>query len=267
MNDTFQDLLLLEQFQRDLIQNKENDLKNSSFDEEKSFFNSFYKSEEDLVNKQKTKYFNKLLKEKIKMQSQSNNVGFYINNVKVECEKGRILSSAKDTNERELFKKLFVQTPVFYNINLENNKDEEKQLSENKNNDSNSLVNDENLNNNDNSDENINDKKEQENQHLNNENNLFDNLQEIYNDDLTTTDDNPNDINKVSNNSNNNNNNDIENDINFDFMNDQNDIFDANFVENEDTSNINLINNNENIETNENNSQNNLSKINFGETK
>ena len=268
MNDTFQDLLLLEQFQRDLIQNKENDLKNSSFDEEKSFFNSFYKSEEDLVNKQKTKYFNKLLKEKIKMQSQSNNVGFYINNVKVECEKGRILSSAKDTNERELFKKLFVQTPVFYNINLENNKDEEKQLSENKNNDSNSLVNDENLNNNDNSDENINDKKEQENQHLNNENNLFDNLQEIYNDDLTTTDDNPNDINKVSNNSNNNNNNnnDIENDINFDFMNDQNDIFDANFVENEDTSNINLINNNENIETNENNSQNNLSKINFGET-
>lgn len=259
MNDTFQDLLLLEQFQRDLIQNKENDLKNSSFDEEKSFFNSFYKSEEDLVNKQKTKYFNKLLKEKIKMQAQSNNIGFYINNVKIECEKGRILSSAKDTKERELFKELFVKTPVFYNVNFKNNKENEINKFV-KDNDDTVIDN----NNNDNPNKDINDKKEQENQHLNNENSSSDNLQEIYNDNLTTTTDNKlnevNEVNEVSDN----NNNEIENDINFDFMNDQNNIFDTNFVENEDNPDANLINN-KNIEKNEDDSENNLSKINFGE--
>lgn len=260
MNDTFQDLLLLEQFQRDLIQNKENDLKNSSFDEEKSFFNSFYKSEEDLVNKQKTKYFNKLLKEKIKMQAQSNNIGFYINNVKIECEKGRILSSAKDTKERELFKELFVKTPVFYNVNFKNNKENEINKFV-KDNDDTVIDN----NNNDNPNEGINDKKEQENQHLNNENSSSDNLQEIYNDNLTTTTDNKlnevNEVNEISDN----NNNEIENDINFDFMNDQNNIFDTNFVENEDNPDANLINN-KNIEKNEDDSENNLSKINFSET-
>lgn len=257
MNDTFQDLLLLEQFQRDLIQNKENDLKNSSFDEEKSFFNSFYKSEEDLVNKQKTKYFNKLLKEKIKMQAQSNNIGFYINNVKIECEKGRILSSAKDTKERELFKELFVKTPVFYNVNFKNNKENEINKFV-KDNDDTVIDN----NNNDNPNEDISDKKEQENQHLNNENSSSDNLQEIYNDNLTTTTDNKlNEVNEISDN----NNNEIENDINFDFMNDQNNIFDTNFVENEDNSDANLINN-KNIEKNEDDSENNLSKINFGKT-
>lgn len=260
MNDTFQDLLLLEQFQRDLIQNKENDLKNSSFDEEKSFFNSFYKSEEDLVNKQKTKYFNKLLKEKIKMQAQSNNIGFYINNVKIECEKGRILSSAKDTKERELFKELFVKTPVFYNVNFKNNKENEINKFV-KDNDDTVIDN----NNNDNPNEGINDKKEQKNQHLNNENSSSDNLQEIYNDNLTTTTDNKlnevNEVNEISDN----NNNEIENDINFDFMNDQNNIFDTNFVENEDNPDANLINN-KNIEKNEDDSENNLSKINFSET-
>lgn len=249
MNDTFQDLLLLEQFQRDLIQNKENDLKNSSFDEEKSFFNSFYKSEEDLVNKQKTKYFNKLLKEKIKMQAQSNNIGFYINNVKIECEKGRILSSAKDTKERELFKELFVKTPVFYNVNFKNNKENEINKFV-KDNDDTVIDN----NNNDNPNEGINDKKEQENQHLNNENSSSDNL-------TTTTDNKLNEVNEISDN----NNNEIENDINFDFMNNQNNIFDTNFVENEDNPDANLINN-KNIEKNEDDSENNLSKINFGET-
>lgn len=261
MNDTFQDLLLLEQFQRDLIQNKENDLKNSSFDEEKSFFNSFYKSEEDLVNKQKTKYFNKLLKEKIKMQAQSNNIGFYINNVKIECEKGRILSSAKDTKERELFKELFVKTPVFYNVNFKNNKENEINKFV-KDNDDTVIDN----NNNDNPNADINDKKEQKNQHLNNENSSSDNLQEIYNDNLTTTDNKLNEVNEVNEISDNNNN-EIENDINFnfDFMNDQNNIFDTNFVENEDNPDANLINN-KNIEKNEDDSENDLSKINFGET-
>ena len=268
MNDTFQDLLLLEQFQRDLIQNKENDLKNSSFDEEKSFFNSFYKSEEDLVNKQKTKYFNKLLKEKIKMQAQSNNIGFYINNVKIECEKGRILSSAKDTKERELFKELFVKTPVFYNVNFKNNKENEINKFVKDNDDT--VIDNKN---NDNPNEDINDKKEQENQHLNNENSSSDNLQEIYNDNLTTTTDNKlnklnklNEVNEVNevNEISDNNNNEIENDINFDFMNDQNNIFDTNFVENEDNPDANLINN-KNIEKNEDDSENNLSKINFGE--
>lgn len=262
MNDTFQDLLLLEQFQRDLIQNKENDLKNSSFDEEKSFFNSFYKSEEDLVNKQKTKYFNKLLKEKIKMQAQSNNIGFYINDVKIECDKGRILSSAKDQNERELFKKLFVKTPVFYNVNFKNNK--ENEINKFVKNNDDTLINNNNNNNNDNPNEDINDKKEQENQHLNNENSSSDNLQEIYNDNLTTTDNKLNEVNEVNEISDNNNN-EIENDINFDFMNDQNNIFNTNFVENEDNPDANLINN-KNIEKNEDDSKNNLSKINFSET-